>query len=151
MSKPLAIICDIDETLCTEYDHPIEAAYRVMTRLHRAIKVHYVTARPEASRTRTEEFLCDLCLPGWQNLHFRPVWQSIREHKTAVMCQLAHNYNVIVSIGDTEEDEQASRAAGVVFVRVAETNCEDAWKRITELVEQATEGVEDPLARLFGS
>jgi hypothetical protein len=151
MSKPLAIICDIDETLCTEFDRPIVAACQVMVRLHRAIEVHYVTARPDGARKGTEEFLCDHRLSGWRNLHFCPNWQSTREHKTAVMCRLAKEYNVIVSIGDADEDEQASLAAGVPFVRVTDMNTEDAWKEIAALIERATQGVEDPLARLFGS
>jgi hypothetical protein len=151
MSKPLAIICDIDETLCTELDRPIRAACQAIARLHRAIKVHYVTARRETARMVTEQFLCDLRLPGWQNLHLCPTWQSTHEHKLAVTSRLARDYSVIVSIGDAEEDERASRAAGVPFVRVAETNHEDAWRKVSELVERATEGVEDPPAGLFGS
>jgi len=151
MSKPLAIICDIDETLCTEFDRPILTACQMIARLHRAIEVHYVTARPGGARKGTEEFLCDQRLPGWRNLYFCPNWQSTREHKTAVMGRLAKEYNVIVSIGDADEDEQASRAAGVLFVRITETNIEDAWKKIAVLVERATRGVDDPLARLFGS
>jgi predicted secreted acid phosphatase len=151
MSKPLAIICDIDETLCTEFDRPILAACRMMAGLHRAIEVHYVTARPEGSRKGTEEFLCDQRLPGWRNLHFCPDWQSTREHKTAVMRRLAKEYDVIVSIGDADEDEQASRMAGVSFVRVTDMNIEAAWKEIAALVERATQGVDDPLKRLFGA
>jgi hypothetical protein len=151
MSKPLAIICDIDDTLCTDFNHPIRAACRVMARLHRVVRVHYVTARPEAARKGTEEFLCDQRLPGWQNLHFCPVWQSTRVHKAAVMGRLAKEYNVIVSIGDADEDEQASRAAGVPFVRITGLNTEDTWKEIAAIVERATRGIDDPLAQLFGA
>jgi hypothetical protein len=150
MTKPLAMICDIDETLCIEFDRPILAACQLMARLHRAIEVHYVTARPDGARKGTEDFLCDQRLPGWRNLHFCPNWQSTREHKTAIMSRLAKEYTVIVSIGDADEDEQASLAAGVPFVRVTDMNIEEAWKEVAALVERATQGVEDPLARLFG-
>jgi hypothetical protein len=149
MSRPLAIICDIDETLCTEFDRPILAACRALAALHRAIEVHYVTARPGGARKGTEAFLCDQRLPGWKNLHFCPDWQSTREHKAAVMGRVAKEYEVIVSIGDADEDDQASRAAGVPFVRVTDINIEEAWQEIAGLIERATQGVEDPLARLF--
>jgi len=150
-SRPFAIICDIDETLRVEFDRPILAACQVMARVHRAVEVHYVTARPEGSRKGTEEFLCDQRLPGWRNLHFCPNWQSTREHKTTVMCRLAKEYQIIVSIGDADEDEQASLAAGVPFVRVTDMNIEAAWNEIADLIVQATKDVDDPLTRLSGA
>lgn len=132
--KTKAIVCDIDDTLCIEFDRPILAACRFLAQLDRAIEVHYVTARPEAARRGTEDFLAEQRLPGWRNLHFCPSWQSSRQHKMEVIARLARQYAVIVSIGDHDEDEQASRAAGVPFVRVTDDNIEQAWEEIARLV-----------------
>jgi phosphoglycolate phosphatase-like HAD superfamily hydrolase len=131
--KTRAIICDIDDTLCTGFDLPILAAVQFLAALDRAIDVHYVTARPEASREGTERFLADHRLPGWRNLYFCPTWQSSRTHKTEVMARLAKQYQVLVSIGDHDEDEAASRAAGVPFVRVTDDNVEEAWGEVARL------------------
>lgn len=132
--KTKAIICDIDDTLCVQFDRPILAACRFLAQLDRTIEVHYVTARTEASRRGTEDFLVEHRLPGWRNLHFCPNWQSSRLHKTEVIARLAWQYAVIVSIGDHDEEEQASRAAGVPFVRVTDDNIEEAWTEIAGLV-----------------
>jgi hypothetical protein len=129
-----AIICDIDDTLCTLFDQPILTACRWLAQLDRSIEVHYVTARPEASRKGTEKFLADQRLPGWRNIHFCPDWQSSRTHKTEVMARLARQYAVVVSIGDHDEDEQASRAAGIPFVRVNDDNVDQAWLEVARLV-----------------
>jgi phosphoglycolate phosphatase-like HAD superfamily hydrolase len=134
--KRRAIICDIDDTLCTQFDVPIAVACRVMQQLDRSIEVHYVTARPEASRACTEKFLEEHRLPGRRNLHFCPDWKSSRTHKTEVMSRLAKEYAVVVSIGDHDEDEHASRAAGVPFIRVGQEEVEaveKAWQEITAL------------------
>jgi phosphoglycolate phosphatase-like HAD superfamily hydrolase len=135
--KRRAIICDIDDTLCTGFDVPILVAVKVLKQLDRAIEVHYVTARPEATRKGTEKFLADHGLPGWRNLHFCPDWKSSRAHKTEVMSRLAKEFEVLVSIGDHDEDEQASRAAGVRFVRVGQDELEAVervWEEITALL-----------------
>jgi hypothetical protein len=129
-----AIICDIDDTLCTQFDQPILTACKLLTQLDRSIEVHYVTARPEASRQGTEQFLADQRLPGWRNLWFCPSWQSSRTHKAEVMARLAKQYQVLVRVGDHEEDEQASRAAGVPFVRVTDENVETAWREVARLI-----------------
>jgi phosphoglycolate phosphatase-like HAD superfamily hydrolase len=50
------------------------------------------------------------------------------------MARLARQYQVVVSIGDHDEDEQASRAAGVPFVRVTRDNLEQAWREVARLV-----------------
>jgi acid phosphatase class B len=132
--RPRAIVCDLDDTLCTEFDRPILVACRLLAAVDRAIEVHYVTARPEQARAGTERFLCDQRLPGWRNLHFCPSWRSTREHKTEVMQRLAREYAVLVSIGDADEDEQASRAAGIRFVRVTDENPEQAWQEVARLI-----------------
>src|SRR5262249_45464395 len=90
--RPRAVICDIDDTLCTEFDCPVRLAVGTIVRLDRKIAVHYVTARPEAARDGTERFLVAHNLPGWRNLHFCPSWLSTREHKTQVIGRLASEY-----------------------------------------------------------
>jgi hypothetical protein len=72
-------------------------------------QVHYVTARPEASRAATLDFLERHKLPCRANLHFCPNYKSSLQHKTEVMTRLAREFRVIVSIGDSDEDELASR------------------------------------------
>ncbi len=133
-----AIICDIDDTICVLFDRPILTACRLLAELNRAIEVHYVTARPEASRRGTEDFLARHRLPGWRNLHFCPQWQSSRQHKTEVIARLARQYAVLVSIGDHDEDEAASLAAGVPFVRVRDDSVEQAWLEVARLIAAHT-------------
>jgi phosphoglycolate phosphatase-like HAD superfamily hydrolase len=135
--KPRALICDIDDTLCTGFDVPIAIACRVLTEIDRSIEVHYVTARPEASRAGTERFLEEYRLPGRRNVHCCPEWKPTRIHKTEVMTRLAREYEVLVSIGDHEEDEAASLAAGVRFVRVGQDTMEaveKVWAEIAALI-----------------
>jgi phosphoglycolate phosphatase-like HAD superfamily hydrolase len=132
--KPRAIICDIDDTLCTGFDCPLLAAVKTLATLDRSIAVHYVTARPEGSRAGTEQFLTDHRLPGWRNLHFCPSWKSTREHKWEAMARLAREYQVVVSVGDHDEDEAASVAAGIPFVRVTDETVEQAWAEVARRV-----------------
>jgi hypothetical protein len=53
------------------------------------------------------------------------------------MARLATRYDVVVSIGDHEEDETAPCAAGIPFVRVNGDNDEEAWREIARLVAGA--------------
>jgi phosphoglycolate phosphatase-like HAD superfamily hydrolase len=129
-----ALICDIDETICTEFDRPIAVAVAVLRQLDRAIEVHYVTARPEASRLHTLTFFGDHGLPGHRNVRFCPTSRSTRQHKIEEMTKIARQCTVIASIGDADEDEHASRSAGVVFVRVLPGEEESAWAEIARLV-----------------
>lgn len=133
-----ALICDLDDTICVRFDQPIVEAIQLLAALERSIEVHYVTARPDTARRGTEKFLCDRKLPGWRNLHFCPAWQGTRDHKTTVMTKLAKQYQVIVSIGDHDEDEAASLAAGVPFVRVRDNHAE-VWAEVARLVAAALE------------
>lgn len=135
--KRLAIICDLDDTLCVQFDCPLPAGCRALAGLDRCVEVHYVTARPEASRAGTEEFLLAQRLPGWRNLHFCPGWQSSRAHKAEVMARLARQYEVVVSVGDHDEDESASVAAGIPFLRVTSENGEGVWREVVRLVGAA--------------
>lgn len=135
MPETRAIICDIDDTLCTGFDRPILTAVRFLAALDRSIEVHYVTARPEASRRGTEQYLADHRLPGWRNLYFCPTRQSSRTHKTVVMARPSKEYQVLVSVGDHDEDEAASRSAGIPFVRVTDENVAEVWGEVARLVE----------------
>ncbi len=138
--KRRALICDIDDTLCTGFDVPIAVACRVLTQIDCSIEVHYVTARPESSRGGTERFLDEYRLPGRRNVYFCPDWKTTRTHKIEVMTRLAREYDVLVSIGDHDEDEQASQAAGVRFVRVGQDEAEaveKAWAEIVALISGA--------------
>jgi hypothetical protein len=132
--KRRAVICDLDDTLCTQFDCRLDAACAFLASLDRSIEVHYVTARPETTRAGTEKFLLDHRLPGWRNLHFCPSWRSTREHKTEVMARLAKEYQVLVSVGDHDEDEAASVAAGVPFVRVDGGNDVEAWREVARRI-----------------
>jgi phosphoglycolate phosphatase-like HAD superfamily hydrolase len=135
--RPLAVICDLDDTLCVGFDKPILQATGFLAALDRTVEVHYVTARPEASRAGTERFLAEHRLPGWRNLHFCPSWKSSRAHKVQVIARVAREHRVVVSVGDHDEEEQASRAAGVPFVRVTTDNAEQAWAEVARLVAAA--------------
>lgn len=128
--RPRAIICDIDETICTDFDCPIAEAVDCLTKISTDIEVHYVTARPESTREATENFLLEHRLPGWKNVHYCPHWKTTLQHKTEVMQQLAHDFEVIVSIGDYEEDEQASRLAGIHFVKIERDYFAEGWNNV---------------------
>ena len=80
-AKPLALLVDLDDTLCSGFACPIRAAVEVLLRLdRRKVEVHYVTARTDLSRAGTERFLEEYRLPGWRNLHFCPNWIGSRRH-----------------------------------------------------------------------
>lgn len=137
--KPLGLIVDLDETVCTSFSMPIHSAIDVLVRLdRRKVKVHYVTARTELSREGTDRFIMDHKLPGWQNVHFCPNWQGSRRHKTEAHARLAREHRVIASIGDTHEEEgEAARLAGIAFILVERGNPEPAWLALAELIVSA--------------
>lgn len=128
-----ALIVDIDETICTQFDVPIPAACETLRAL-RGVEVHYVTSRPEASRKETDRFHARENLPGWKNLHFCPGWKSSRQHKLECMRHILRLYDVIASIGDADEDEWASREAGIRFVRVDPEDPACAWRKLRDLL-----------------
>jgi hypothetical protein len=134
--KARAIICDIDDTICTQFDRPIPAAIRFLLALDRSIEVHYVTARPEASRAGTERFLSDHRLPGWRKVYYCPNWQSSSRHKAEVIARLAKEYDVLVSVGDHHEEQQASLDARVPFVRIPEGDPTAAWIEVARLASE---------------
>src|SRR3954454_17364168 len=119
-AKRLALIVDLDETVCTAFACAIAKAVEVLARLDRQkVEVHYVTARTEVSREGTDRFIMEHKLPGYRNVHYCPKWQGTRRHKAEMHARLAREYQVIASIGDLDEEEgEASRLAGVTFVLV---------------------------------
>ena len=131
-----AIICDIDDTICSAFDVPFGIAVQTLGSIDRSIEVHYVTARPESARAGTERFLQEHRLPSWRSLHFCPSWQSSRLHKSETIARLARHYQVLVGIGDHDEEEQASRAAGIPFVRVTDATIEQAWLELAKMLSQ---------------
>ena len=138
--KSLALIVDLDDTICTGFDLPIRAAVEVLVRIDRQkVAVHYVTARGEVSRAGTVRFLEEHRLPGWRNLHFCPNHISTRKHKIDKHALLAREHRVIASIGDTEEEEgEAARLAGVPFVLVDRDHAAQAWTFVAARIEAAT-------------
>jgi hypothetical protein len=135
-AKRLALIVDLDDTVCTGFACPLRAALDVLARVHRQrVEVHYVTARTEVSREGTDAFIAEHRLPGYRNVHYCPKSQLPRRHKAELHARLAREYQVIASIGDLDEDEgEASRAAGVMFVLVDRDNPHIAWAALAELI-----------------
>jgi len=69
----LAIIVDLDETLCTQFDVPVENGVGVLRRVDQLkLQVHYVTARTPVCRDATARFIAEHRLPGSQNVHYCP-------------------------------------------------------------------------------
>ena len=138
-AKRLALIVDLDDTVCTGFACPLRAALDVLLRVHRQrVEVHYVTARTEVSRKGTDEFIAEHRLPGYRNVHYCPKWLGSKRHKAEVHARLAREYRVIASIGDLDEEEgEASRAAGVTFVLVDRDDPAPAWAAVAALVEAA--------------
>jgi|GEM_PF-6501172 len=136
-AKRLALIVDLDDTVCTSFACPLRAALDVLTRIHRQkVEVHYVTARTEVSREGTDAFIAEYRLPGYRNVHYCPKWQTTKRHKAELHARLAREYQVIASIGDTDDEEgAASRLAGVAFVLVDRDNPVPAWAVVAELIE----------------
>lgn len=138
-AKRLALIVDLDDTVCTGFACPLRVALDVLLRVHRQrVEVHYVTARTELSRAGTDAFIADHRLPGYRNVHYCPKWQSAARHKAERHAQLAREYHVVASIGDLDDEEgAAARAAGVPFVLVDRDNPGVAWAALAQLLEAA--------------
>lgn len=137
-AKRLAVIVDLDETLCTLFACPVAAGVAVLQRIDlQKINVHYVTSRAEASRNGTAQFLEHHRLPGRENVHYIPVYSGSREHKLKLHLRLAREFHVIASIGDSYEEAEASAAAGVPFVSVDPAKPDDAWGQLAERIAAA--------------
>jgi predicted secreted acid phosphatase len=135
--KPLAIIVDLDETLCTQFDVPVDTGVELLRRVDQhTLQVHNVTARTEVCREATERFIGEHRLPGSRNVHYCPIDVRSLEHKRERHELLSQEFRVIASIGDSFEEEQAAEAMGISFVKVDACNPADAWivlaARITE-------------------
>lgn len=137
--KRLALIVDLDDTVCTGFACPLRVALDVLSRVHRQrVEVHYVTARTELSREGTDAFIAEHRLPGYRNVHYCPKWQGTKRHKAEAHARLAREYQVIASIGDLDEEEgEASRSAGVTFVLVDRDNPGIAWAALAQFIEAA--------------
>jgi predicted secreted acid phosphatase len=138
MNKRLAIIVDLDETLCTCFDVPVEAGIRTLRQIdEKKIQVHYVTSRTKVCVAATERFLEEHHLPGAKNVHFCPIETISYEHKRLLHNALGQEFNVIASIGDSFEEEEAAEAAGIPFIEVDPCQPSTAWsilaQRITDL------------------
>lgn len=136
-ARRLALIVDLDDTVCTGFACPLRVALDVLLRVHRQkVEVHYVTARTELSRKGTDDFLAEHKLPGYRNVHYCPKWHSTKRHKAELHAKLAREYQVIASIGDLDEEEgEAARLAGVTFVLVDRDNPGGAWAAVAVLIE----------------
>lgn len=129
MKRPV-LICDLDESLCSEFSVPVRAGCELLRRLAGKIEVHYLTARSEVSRAGTLKFLKENRLPDADNLHLCPSWKSPRQHKIEVMKRLVEKGRTALSIGDSEEDEEAAQAAGVPFLKVGLERPEADWAEV---------------------
>jgi hypothetical protein len=133
-AKRLAIIVDLDETLCC-LDVPVEAGVAVLLRIDRTrLEVHYVTSRTVISRDITERFLRTHQLPGTQNVHYCPSEITSLEHKRAQHESLSLRFDVIASIGDSFEEEEAARSAGIPFIIVDPCNPAPAWAILADRI-----------------
>ncbi|VTR96682.1 HAD family hydrolase [Tuwongella immobilis] len=136
-TRPPALICDIDETIATEFDVPILLAVGVLQAIHRPrLTVYYVTARPESTRPATERFLAEHRLPGWNRVHYCPTWQSSRQHKRDAHAKIAMEHWVLASIGDSDEEAHAAAATKIPFLRVEYGNPESAWQELERMLGQ---------------
>ncbi|HAA54030.1 MAG TPA: hypothetical protein DCE42_04710 [Myxococcales bacterium] len=135
-NKQPAIVCDIDETLCTQFDHPIVPAIRLLRQLAPPIILLYLTARPEGTKDATVSFLEAQHMPFVQHLYLCPHWQSTTQHKCAKMRSFAKEYNVLLSIGDAEEDQLASEAANIPFARISLEDPAGSWHQLTPRLQE---------------
>lgn len=135
MPATLAIICDIDDTICIEFNQPVAAACALLRELPRySIEVHYVTARSEESKEITESFLVEQRLPTPKNLHLCPRWKGTLRHKREAIREIVRYHRVLLSVGDQPEEETASIEAKVPFVRINPTNFEEGWRSVAALL-----------------
>ncbi len=131
--KQLAIIVDLDETLCTQFDVPVESGVAVLRRIDQSkLHVHYVTARTAICRAGTERFVRAYHLPGIQNVHYCPESIKSLEHKRRLHEALSRKFEVIASIGDSFEEQQAAATAGIYFVEVDSYEPAGAWSILAQ-------------------
>ncbi len=138
MPCSLSIIVDLDETLCVTFHHPVVKGVKVLRRIDRSlVQVFYVTARTTASKRGTDVFLLLHDLPHPANVLYTPLHTSTRDHKLNCHVDLAARFRVLASIGDADEEAEASAAAGIPFVRVDMDRPELAWAELEGILEAA--------------
>ncbi len=138
MPCSLSIIVDLDETLCVTFHHPVVKGVEVLRRIDRSlVQVFYVTARTTASKRGTDVFLLLHDLPHPANVLYTPFHTSTRDHKLNCHVDLAARFRVLASIGDADEEAEASAAAGIPFVRVDMDRPELAWAELEAILEAA--------------
>ena len=131
MPSPLVLICDIDETLCTEFDQPVLAGVDLLRRLAKSqLEIHYVTARPEETRAATQHFLETHRLPYSRNLHLCPRHKGSMRHKREATEKIKRDSRIVLSIGDSDEEEMASKDQNIPFIRIDPENFEASWKKV---------------------
>lgn len=136
--RDFALIVDLDETLCVTFHHPVLKGVEVLRRIDPSrVYVFYVTARTTASKRGTDVFLLLHDLPHPANVLYTPFHAGTRDHKLKCHLELAGRYSVIASIGDAEEEAEASAAAGTPFVRVDVHRPELAWAELETMLEAA--------------
>src|SRR5215831_13064008 len=135
MNTQLAIIVDLDETLCTCFDVPVQVGIDVLNRIDETrIRVHYVTSRTTVCLAATERFLEEHQLPGAKNVHFCPIETRSYDHKRRLHNSLGQEFNVIASIGDSFEEEEAAEAAGIPFIEVDPCQPSTAWSILAQRI-----------------
>jgi len=135
---PFALIVDLDETLCVTFHHPVVKGVEVLRRIdHNRVHIFYVTARTTASKRGTDVFLLLHDLPHPANVLYSPIITSSRDHKFDCHLDLAGRFRVLASIGDADEEAEASAAAGIPFVLVDVNRPEAAWAELERMLEEA--------------
>jgi phosphatidate phosphatase APP1 len=131
MPAPLVVICDIDETLCTEFDRPVMQGVNLLQRLSkRQVEIHYLTSRPEETRAATEDFLMRNRLPYGRNLYLCPRWKGSVRHKKDVTEKLKKECRILLSIGDSEEEEIAAKENGIPYCKINPENFPASWDAV---------------------
>ena len=149
MTKRLAIVVDIDETICTQFDVPVNVGIELLKQIDdERLTVFYVTARTEICRVGTETFFATYDLPGQSNILFCPDSLDSFEHKRKQHEYLARNFEVVASIGDSQEEEQASAAAGIPFCYVDPCNPAEGWLALAARIAQVNGFSENNVAGL---
>ena len=130
MPASLVLICDIDETICTEFDRPVMIGVDLLRRLAKSqVEIHYVTSRPEETRAATEDFLAIHKLPYSRNLYLCPRHKGALRHKRETTEKIKRESRIVLSISDSEEEEAASKEHNVPFLRIDPEDFEASWRK----------------------
>jgi phosphoglycolate phosphatase-like HAD superfamily hydrolase len=136
MPSPLVVICDIDETICTEFDRPVQPGVALLQRLSKKqVEIHYLTARPEETRDATVAFLMQNRLPFARNLYLCPRWKGSQRHKKEVTDKIRREARILLSIGDSEEEEAAAKAADIPFCKINPEDFNQSWDNVAKALK----------------